>query len=79
MAYFGSNAVTKRASLRGDGVFRASGAFFFQPGKGLGIAAGLAHFVAAARPNISIRALKLRDMTNLTGVARGSLAAFRHA
>jgi len=76
---FRSNAVTKCASLIGDGVFRAW-AFFFQSEKALGRRrGGLAHFVAAALPNISIRGLKLGDMTTLTDVARRWLTAFRHA
>ena len=61
---------------------------FFQPPEGVILSSlkrlgpsprGIAHFVAAALPNISIRALKLGDMTTLTGVARGLLAGFKHA
>ena len=37
----------------------------------------LAHFVAAALPNIPIRAAKLGDRTSLTGVARGPLEGLR--
>jgi len=40
---------------------------------------GLAYFVAAALPNILIRALKLGDRTPLTGVARGPFEGLRCA
>jgi hypothetical protein len=57
---------------------------FFQPGvflpvwKRLGPSPrGLAYFVAAALPNISIRDPKLGDRISLTGVARGYLEGMR--
>jgi hypothetical protein len=75
---FGRAAATKYASPRGDGVFPA-GAFFFQSEKAGAFAAGARYFVAAALPNILIRALELGDRIPLTSVARGPFEGLRCA
>jgi hypothetical protein len=73
---FGRATATKCSSTRGDGVFPAR-AFFFQSEKAGAFAAGARYFVAAALPNILIRALKLGDRIPLTGVARGPFEGLR--
>ena len=75
---FGRATATKCSSTRGDGVFPAR-AFFFQSEKAGASAAGARYFVAAALPNILIRALKLGDRIPLTDVARGPFEGLRCA
>ena len=73
---FGSAAATKCVSPPRRWRF-SSRAFFFSL-KWLGPSPRrLAHFVAAALPNIPIRAPKLGDRIYITGVARGHLEGLR--